>query len=284
MSGVLQARLDGEELLRNNILLGERRAVEAEKEKAEDEALLKVALLKAAEEDDRELESKVKAKREAQEFREQLLVLMEKEAADNSVRDELIKQADAKFAAKREADEARVIAQRQALLDEVMDTRAAQVRYFVFSFDLWAAGTEHLGGPSSLFPSGWLKTLAKVQQGSLDTQLRDGRDARRAWHISHHDGTCSLIAHNCSCHQQSCHPAHKSLCARIRGAHWKPRRALSLATRLLFTPSRLHIMRGCGHGHTHVSSDEILRCIYTTPSDPLTRAAGLRGAPARVDR
>jgi len=138
-----QARLDGEELLRNNILLGERRAVEAEKEKAEDEALLKVALLKAAEEDDRELESKVKAKREAQEFREQLLVLMEKEAADNSVRDELIKQADAKFAAKREADEARVIAQRQALLDEVMDTRAAQVKDRLKYREIAAADLHH---------------------------------------------------------------------------------------------------------------------------------------------
>jgi hypothetical protein len=136
---VLQARLDGEELLRNNILLGERRALEAEKEKAEDEALLKVALLKAAEEEDRELEAKVKAKREAQEFREQLVVLMQKEAEDNSVRDELIKQADAKFAAKRDADEARVIAQRQALLDEVMETRAAQVRFRTACVRGWSA-------------------------------------------------------------------------------------------------------------------------------------------------
>jgi hypothetical protein len=84
-------------------------------------------MLQAAEDEDRELELKVKAKREAQQFKEQLLLLMQKEAEDNSARDELILQADAKFAAKREADEKRVLAQRQALLDEVMDTRAAQV-------------------------------------------------------------------------------------------------------------------------------------------------------------
>ena len=40
-----RARLDGEALLRNNILLGERRAVEESAAKAEDEALLKVRWL-----------------------------------------------------------------------------------------------------------------------------------------------------------------------------------------------------------------------------------------------
>uniref|UniRef100_A0A7S0N3H2 Cilia- and flagella-associated protein 53 n=1 Tax=Pyramimonas obovata TaxID=1411642 RepID=A0A7S0N3H2_9CHLO len=124
---LLKMKQNGEELLRLNIEMMGNREREAKKEADLDAAIVANAVFKAKQEEEAEAEKRHKAQEESRQYRKHLMAMMQKEAEDTGERDRLIREQEEEYQRRRDQQEEEANAKRKALLDEVLETRQAQI-------------------------------------------------------------------------------------------------------------------------------------------------------------
>ena len=122
-----KAKIIGEQMLEVNLMKRQERADAKAREEAINEKLLREAMASIAAEEAREAELRARKKEQDSVYREHLVALMEKDQEDESERDRLVEEQQAKYEAKRQADKDREERARAKLMEEVHVDRQRQL-------------------------------------------------------------------------------------------------------------------------------------------------------------